>query len=343
MSADIDTVPVMADGGRADRPTGTGPMRLVGAVLHHPVLHRLGHSLLVAFGVMVLSFSVLRLSPGDPALAILGDNATPADIDQLRERLGLNGSIVTQFLDYVGPMLRLDFGESLITGQPVLDLLADSLPVTVLLIAMIMVLSFTIALLLAVPTARHRTGIFGVVFRVGTSVSLSIPVFFSGQLLILLVAIRWGWLPVGGYRPGFPGNLRDLLLPAITACGPLVPVLLRVMQASVVDTLDEAFVETAQVRGLRGRRLTVRYLLRPSLAPTIALTAYIVGSLFGAAVVLELVYNLPGVGTRLLTAVSKRDYPVVQGIVFAMGMLVVIVNLLGDIISGWLDPRARVL
>lgn len=310
-------------------------------VLHHPTLHRVKQSLLVAFGVMVVSFSVLRLTPGDPALAILGDNATLADIDALREELGLNGSAFSQFVDYAVPLFRGDFGSSIVTDQPVLDLIGASLPVTLQFITLTMVLALSFALLLAVPAAKYRFGIFGLLFRVGTSVSLSIPVFFSGQLLILLVAIRWDLLPAGGYRSGFPGNIEYLLLPALTACGPLVPILVRVLQSSVIDTMGQAFVETAQVRGLAGPRLIWRYLLRPSLAPTIALSSYIVGSLLGAAVVLELVYNLPGIGTRLLAAVFSRDYPVVQGIVLFIGILVVLVNLAADLLSGWLDPRAR--
>jgi len=313
----------------------------VSRCLHNPALHRIGQSVLVAFSVMVVSFSVLRLTPGDPALAILGDSATLADIEALREKLGLNGSAFTQFIDYAMPLFRGDFGSSIVTDQPVLDLVGASLPVTLQLITLTMVMALTIAVLLAVPAAKYRFGVFGLFFRIGTSMSLSVPVFFSGQLLILLAAIRWDLLPAGGYQAGFPGNIQYLLLPALTACGPLVPILVRVLQSSVIDTMGQAFVETAQVRGLAGPRLVWRYLLRPSLAPTIALSSYIVGSLFGTAVVLELVYNLPGIGTRLLAAVFSRDYPVVQGIVLVMGILVVLVNLVADLLSGWLDPRAR--
>lgn len=308
---------------------------------YHPITRKIGRSLLVAFGVMVLSFAVMRLTPGDPALALVGENATLADIAAMREKLGLNGPILQQFWEYAWPLLHGDLGTSIISGQPVSDLLADSLPVTLALIAFAMILALGISLLLAVPAATYRFGAPGLTFKVVTSVSLSIPVFFSGQLLILLVAINWRLFPVGGYSAEFPDALRYLFLPALTACGPLVPILLRVLQSSVIDTMGQAFVETAQVRGLTGPRLVWRYLLRPSLAPTIALTSYIVGSLFGAAVVLELVFNLPGVGTRLLAAVFSRDYPVVQGVVFVIGIMVVAINLLGDLISGWLDPRAK--
>ena len=327
----------------ADAPPGTSRRgaRWFSLVVHHPVTHRIGHAVLVAFGVLVVSFSILRLTPGDPAETILGLQATPESLAALRQQLGLNGSFLTQFFHYVGPMFHGDLGTSLQNGQSVTNIIVRSAPVTLQLIAMVMILAFGISLLLAVPVARHRAGPLGLIFRVVTSLLLSIPVFFSGLLLILLVAIHWHLLPVGGYDPQFPDNLRYLLLPAITACLALTPILLRVMQSSVADTMGEAFVETAVVRGLRGTRLDWRYLLRPSLAPTVALTAYIVGSLFGAAVVLELVFDLPGIGSQLLNAVSQRDYPVVQGIVFVMGIFVVLVNLIADLVSGALDPRAR--
>jgi peptide/nickel transport system permease protein len=311
-------------------------------VLYSAALRKTGRSLLVAFGVMVLTFSLLRLAPGDPAQGILGDTATPESIAEMRAKLGLTGSVLRQFKDYAVPLFHADLGKSIVTGQSVRGLIANALPVTLALIVLAMIFALGFSLLLAVPVARHRAGAAGLTFRVATSISLSIPVFFSGLILSLVFGLKFGLLPVGGYATAFPDNLRYLLLPAITACGPLVPILLRVLSSSVADTLDEAFVETAQVRGLRGYRLTWRYLIRPSLAPTIALSSYIIGSLFGAAIVLETVFNLPGIGSRLLTAVSARDYPVVQGVVLVLGILVVAINLAGDLLSGWLDPRARV-
>ena len=325
----------------AATPTWSIGARVYHLVVRHSITRRVAQAVLVAFGVLVVSFLILRLTPGDPAQTVLGLDATPEAIAAMRVKLGLDGSWLTQFVNYVGPMFRGDLGTSIQNGQSVTNIIWRSAPVTLQLIALTMILAVGISLLLAVPIARHRSGPWGLVFRVVTSMMISVPVFFSGLLLILLVAVHWHWLPVGGYKGSFPANLRYLILPAITACGPLMPILLRVMQSSVADTEEEAFVETAIVRGLRGPKLGWRYLLRPSIAPTIALTAYIVGSLFGAAVVLELVFNLPGIGSRLLQAVQFRDYPVVQGIVFTMGILVVLVNLAADLISAALDPRAR--
>ena len=183
-----------------------GGARTISKIVHHPVTRRLGHALLVAFGVLLVSFSILRLTPGDPAQTILGLQATPEALAALREELGLNGSLIQQFVDYVGPLLHGDLGVSLQNGQSVGDIIVKTAPVTLQLIAMTMILAFGISLALAVPVARHREGAPGLVFRVSTSVSLSIPVFFSGELLILLVAIRWQLLPVGGLRPVFSGQ-----------------------------------------------------------------------------------------------------------------------------------------
>ena len=307
----------------------------------HQLVTKIGRALLVALGVTTVSFSLLRFAPGDPAIAVLGDSATLADIEAFREELGLNGPLWRQFIDYIGPLLQGDLGRSIITGQRVNDLILDSLPVTMWLILLAMVIAFSVSLPLSVVFAKHRQDGIGLTFRVATSASLSVPVFFSGLILILLIATRVDALPVGGYSAGFPGNLRTLLLPAITLCGGLIPIFLRVLQASVSATMDEAFVESAVVRGLKGPKLTWRYLLRPSIAPTVALMTYIVGTLLGSAVVIELVFNLPGIGTRLLNAVFSRDYAVVQGVVFVIGMIVVLVNFAADVFSSLLDPRAK--
>lgn len=307
----------------------------------HQVVKKFGRALLVALGVTTVSFSLLRFAPGDPALAVLGDSATLADIEAFREELGLNGPLWRQFIDYVGPLLQGDLGRSVITGQRVNDLIFDSLPVTMALILVAMTIALSVSLPLSVVFARHRQDGVGLVFRIATSASLSIPVFFSGLLLILLIATRVDSLPVGGYSPGFPGNLRTLLLPAITLCGGLIPIFLRVLQSSVAATMEEAFVESALVRGLSGPKLTWRYLLRPSIAPTVALMTYIMGTLLGSAVVIELVFNLPGIGTRLVNAVFSRDYAVVQGVVFVIGMIVVLINFAADVLNGLLDPRAK--
>ncbi len=202
-------------------------------------------------------------------------------------------------------------------------------------------MALAMALPIGVAAALYRRAWFGQFFRIGASMLLATPVFFSGVVAILLFAIQLNIAPVAGYRGVFPLNLRYLWLPALVLCSVLVPILAGVLQSSVVDTLEQEFVESAIVRGLPRRIVIWRYLLRPSLAPTVALLGYIVGALLGAAVVVELVFNLPGIGTALIDAVVNRDYPMVQGILFVFGFIVVLVSFVSELVSGWLDPRVK--
>jgi peptide/nickel transport system permease protein len=304
-------------------------------------LRRLGRTVLVAFGVMVVAFSLIHLIPGDPVLLLLGDQATPENTAELRRALGLNGGILEQFWTYVTHVLRGDLGTSLVTHLSVTSIVARTLPVTLWLVAMTAVFGTLMSVPLALAAALARGTWFEQVFRVATSMFLGMPVFFSGLLGILLFAISLRLAPVAGYEAPFPGNLRFLWLPALVNCGVLVPILSRVLQTSLLETLEQEFVETAIVHGLPRRILVWRYLLRPSLAPTVAVLGYILGQLLGAAVVVEIIFGLPGIGTELVNGVTGRDYPVVEGIIFVFGLLVVLISFASDSISGWLDPRTR--
>lgn len=304
-------------------------------------MRSLGRALLVGFGIMVLAFMLIRFIPGDPVAILLGDQATEENIRQYREILGLDGTILEQFSAYAGGLLRGDLGKSIVTRQPVADMVALRLPVTLWLIAVTVVMALLMALPLGVVTAIYHRSWPGHLFRIFASVSIATPVFFSGVVAILLFSIQLGLAPVAGYRAGFPTNLRYLWLPALVLCSVLVPILARVLQSSIVETLEQEFVESAVVRGLPRRILVWRYLLRPSLAPTVALLGYMIGALLGAAVVVELVFNLPGIGTALIDAVLGRDYTMVQGIIFVFGIIVVLVSFLSEVISGWLDPRTK--
>jgi len=305
------------------------------------VIRSLIRALLVGFGIMVIAFTLIRLIPGDPVLILLGDQATPESIVQYRAFLGLNGTIPEQFIGYVTGVLRGDLGTSVVTRQPVIDTVTRRLPITLWLIGTTVVMALLLAMPIGVAAALHRRSWFGQVFRISASVLLATPVFFSGVLAILLFAMQLGLAPVAGYRGEFPNNLRYLWLPGLVLCTVLVPILARVLQSSIVDTLEQEFVESAVVRGLPRRILVWRYLLRPSLAPTIALLGYMIGALLGAAVVVELVFNIPGIGTALIDAVLNRDYSMVQGILFVFGFIVVLVSFVSDVISGVLDPRTK--
>ena len=299
----------------------------------------LGRAMLVAFGMMCIAFGLVRMLPGDPIQILLGENAPQQAITQMRELLGLNGSLPEQFLRYVVNLLHGDLGMSIVNRAPVSDLVARTLPVTAQLVFTTVVMASIISVPLGTAAAIYRRTRFNYVFRVLTSISVATPIFFSGLLALLLFAIQLKLAPVAGFDPTFPANLAHLWLPALVMCGTLVPVLARVIQTSVAETLDQEFVETAIVRGLPAGVRIWRYLLRPSLAPTVGLLGFIAGQLLASAVLAELVFDIPGVGRALVQAVLGRDYTVVQGIVFTFGFIVVVVSFFSDLLSGWIDPR----
>lgn len=313
------------------------------ALTHNRILTRLIRSLLVGFGVMTIAFFLLRLVPGDPIQILLGDSATPELVAQYRQNLGLDGTIVDQYIAYISNILHGNLGTSISAGVSVNTTIARSLPVTLWLIVVTMVIALGISLPLAIAAAVYRRTWFGHFFRISSSILLATPVFYSGLILLLIFAIQLKVAPVAGYKAAFPANIGYLWLPALVLCGVMVPITARVLQTSIMDTLDQEFVETAVVRGLGWIPFTWRYLLRPSLAPTVSLLGYMIGQLLSAAVVVELVFNLPGIGTSLIVeGVLLRDYPVVQGIVLVFGFIVVIVSFCSDLLSGWLDPRTQV-
>jgi len=305
-------------------------------------IYNLGKAVLVSFGVFLVMFSLIRFIPGDPVDMILGDSATEELRAEYREILGLEGSVFEQLKTSLGNIIRGDLGTSVVTKQSVNSIVKRALPPT----AWLIIVSLFISLLLAIPlgllVSLYRGRWIDKVFQIISSVLLSIPGFYMGLLLILLFALKLDILPVAGYKPGFPENLRYLWLPATTITVVMAPVLARVLQSSISNTLEQEFVETAIVRGLPRQNFIWRYLLRPSFAPTINLLGYMIGQMLGAAVVVEIVFNIPGIGTTLvIEGVLQRDYSLVQGIAFVFGIIVVIISFISESISAWLDPRGR--
>jgi peptide/nickel transport system permease protein len=313
---------------------------MMDALRRHWAVRIVARGVAVSFIVATVAFSVLRFAPGDPVLAILGDQATPAAAEEMRRRLGLDGNVLLQYLRFLGDAIQGDLGTSITSGTPVVGIIADSITPTLSLV----VLTALFALVLSVPIglrlALAPDGPFSKVFRVIASFSLATPGFFLGLLALLLFAIRWGVAPVAGFEPTLPGALAYLWLPALVICAQLVPILARVFRSSVMRTLDEEFIEAAIVRGVSRPRFYWHYLIRPSIAPTIALLGYVTGQLLGASVMIEMVFSMPGIGTRLVRAVTTRDYPTVQGILLIFGVLVVLITTLSELSIKRLDPRA---
>jgi ABC-type dipeptide/oligopeptide/nickel transport system permease component len=302
------------------------------------VASRLGRALLVTVGVVTVTFLLVRLTPGDAA-TMLCDNCTAQDVERLRDELGLRGSVPEQYATYISGFLTGDFGHSLRSRQPVADIIAARLPVTLGLVLLTSLFTVSVAVPIGLLAALRRHQWFGQAFRIGASLLVALPVYFTGVVGILIFAIALNVTRSGGLEPGFVGALGSMWLPALVLTIAIAPVAARVLQASITETLDQEFVEAAYVRDVGRFAYYWRYLLRPSLAPTIALIGYIVGTLIGSAVLIELVFNLPGMGFTLIDAVAFRDYPVVQGIVFTAGIAVVIVTASADVLAALIDPR----
>lgn len=303
------------------------------------ILRIIWRSFLVSSSVTVVAFSLMRLAPGDPVTALLGEEATDEAILQMREKLDLGGSYPEQLLKYGAKLANGNMGESIWFLAPVTTLIGQAMPVTLQL----MLVSITLVVLFSVPLAvfiaRNPAGLSAKLFLVGSSLFVSMPVFFVGLLALLVFAVWLKLAPVAGMEGNLPRAVKYLWLPSMVICFALVPILARVLIASITNTLREEFVEVAIVRGVRGFAFVWRYLIRPSVAPTLSLLSYIVGSLFASAVVIELVFNIPGTGMLLVAAVAGRDYPLVQGIVLVSGVFVVLVGTIADIITVWIDPR----
>ena len=300
---------------------------------------RILRSLSVGFWVSLIAFLMIRLSPGDPVRIALGVEATEAMVAKMRQDLGLDTNIFHQFYTFMSGIFQGDLGMSFYSGRTVTDVLGAHLPVTLMLIFSSILLGAILAVPIALAVALSKHQFVTYFFRATTSISLALPGFFLALLGLLYFGIKLNWAPSAGYQGSFPANMEYLWLPALVNCGSLVPVLSRVLHSSLMDTLDEEFVETGVIRGVSKIRFYWSYLLRPSLAPTVVLLSYMVGVMIGGTVIMETIFSLPGIGRELITAVNSKDYPVVQGIVMIFGLIVVFFSFIGDLLGYLLDRR----
>ena len=309
------------------------------AALRRTFLGRVIRSVVVAFWVMVIAFSLIRLSPGDPVRMALGADVTEEAVEEFRTQLGLDKGVLTQFWDYFSGILRGDLGYSYFSGRDVTEIVGTHLPVTLMIIGLSIGFAAIISIPLALYVAMSKSNTVNYLFRALTSISLAVPGFFLALMGLLVFGVYFNIAPAAGYEGAFPANLKYLWLPALANCGSLVPVLARVLHSSIVDTLDEEFVETGVIRGVRKGKFYWFYLLRPSLAPTVVLLSYMVGVMIGGTVIMETIFSLPGIGRELITAVDGRDYPVVQSIAMIFGLIVVFFSFVGDLTGYLLDRR----
>lgn len=305
-------------------------------------LHSVGRVAVVATGVVIMVFFLLRLVPGDPARMILGDRATDQSVAALRSQLGLDQPLWKQFLDFVTTLVtRFDTGDSLVYGESTRSLILQRAPLSLGIIGIAIVFTAFIAIPLAVTAASHRDGTLDHVIRVIPAVGMGLPTFWVGLLLILLFAVRLHWLPVGGVTSGFGGTLRGLVLPSLAVAFAAAPPLVRSLRQQLLEVLDADFVTTLSAAGVPRRRILYWHVLRNAAVPTLNLFGVNVASMIGGTLVVEKVFAVNGTGLLLFDAIGGRDFPVVQGVALYCAILVVLVTLLVDVTASRLDPSRR--
>jgi peptide/nickel transport system permease protein len=307
------------------------------------VVRRLLQGIPVLIIASIAVFLILRLVPGDPATSLAGPDATPERVDEIRGQLGLNDSLPVQYVRWVGQLLRGDLGTS-IRGLEVSRLLKDSMPSTIELA----VAAYIFAILLGIPLgvlagANPRTG-WDWALSAFTLISIGIPSFLTGILLLWIFGVELGWLPTSG-RVSFLSNpqqsLEHLILPAYALGGNLAAVLGRYTRTSVAEVMGQDYIRTARAKGLAGRQVIISHALRNSLVPVVTITALQIGAVLAGAVVVEQVFTRPGMGRLVVEAIQNRDYVVVQSTLVVLVTIFVLVNLSADLAYGFLDPRIR--
>ena len=289
--------------------------------------------------ILVVVFALVRLLPGDPASAILGDRALDADVERINRELGLDRSLPVQFAVFAKSFVTGDLGTSISLKLPVTRLIAERLPITMLLTAMAAVIALVVAIPLAFVAALRRGRAEDAAIRGAFQVGLSMPVFYMGLLLLTLFGAKLRWFPVGGYGDGFLDHLYHLFLPAVTLALSLSAILMRNLRAAIIGVLDADYVTFARSKGLRTRLILFRHILRNALISTLALFGLSIGTLLGGAVITETVFAIPGAGRLMVDSIYGRDYPVVQGLTVVLAVLVSVTFLLTDLLQAWLDPR----
>ncbi len=299
----------------------------------------------VLLGILAVVFLLIRLIPGDAVQMFLGTQVemTPQQMVELRRFFGVDKPIHAQFIDYVGRILRGDFGVSLRTARPVLDDIRQRLPLSFQLASLALLIAMAIAIPLGILSAVTRNSSFDVFTRIGGLLGLSIPNFWLGAMLILVFS-RYLHTSLGQYVPisrNPVGTLQSLYLPAIALGAAIAAILMRYIRSSLLEVLGQEYVRTARGKGLRGSAVMLRHALPNAMIPVITVLGFQMGYLLGGTVVIEEIFALPGMGRLVLQAIFQRDYPVVQGVVLVIALLFVLTNLAVDLLYAWIDPRIR--
>ena len=307
-------------------------------------VRRLIQTVIVLVLVSLIAFSLLHITPGDPALIMLGNEATQAQIDALRQELWLDRPLLAQYAHWLANVLRGDFGTSIYYHDRVTKLIVTRLPITFHLGLIAFILSTLISIPAGVISAVKRGSFLDSLITVSANIAMAVPIFWLGILGIYLFALKLGWLPVQGYTSPFDNfwlNTRQLVMPAV--CLAVVPLasLARQTRSSMLEVIRQDYIRTARSKGLRERAVITGHALKNAIIPVITLLGLQVRNLVGGSVLVETVFNIPGMGRLLVQGVFNRDFIVVQGSIMVIALVVALANLAVDISYGYFDPRIR--
>lgn len=305
------------------------------------LVRRVATSVVQLFGLALGVFILIHAAPGNPVREMLGGHATNSEVERVSARLGLDHPLPRQFVSFISDTATGHFGQSFTFAQPVGSLISQRLEPSAFLIVYGLVVAVIIGVPLAIVAALHVDGIMDNVIRTFSTVAFTMPGFWLGLVLALVFALKLSLLPVSGYASGFGGNLRSLTLPAVALGLSLLAVVVRTLRASMRKVLATEYIEAATARGLTTRRIVGKHVMRNAIMPTITVLAVNIGFLIGGTVVLEQVFEIPGLGSLLFQAVERRDYPIVETLSVLAGAVVVILGLLADVSQAFVDPRVR--
>ncbi|MDB5585752.1 MAG: dppB [Devosia sp.] len=306
------------------------------------LLIRLADAIPTIFLVLLLVFIAMRILPGDPAIAALGDMATAEQLQMFREKMGLNAPLWMQFINFVWGVLTLNMGTSMMSNQSVVGLVLYNLPYTIELTLVAMLMGLTAGVPLGVLAATHRNKLPDSGVRVFSLIGYAVPDFYLGALLLIVFALNLHWFPINGGGEGFVDRMYHVFLPALTLAMVKAAFIGRLTRTSLLEVLSKDYIRTARAKGAKENRVIYRHGLRNALLPlTTGLGLSLLATLSGS-VAIEMVFNRPGIGKLLIGAIAERDYAVIQGGVVVFAMFVVVINLLMDLLYIVVDPRIRV-
>ncbi len=309
------------------------------------LIRRVAISVVTLFLITLIVFTGVRMIPGDPARVMAGTDADEAGLQQIREKYGLNDPIPVQYFRWIRLALRGDLGESIRTRESVVKIVATKLPITIELACFSLIIAIGIAIPAGVFSAQRRNTVWDLLANAVSLCGVSIPTFWLGIMLILLVSVRLHLLPASGFVPFFQdpmGNLQRMLMPAFVLGGALAAVLMRQTRNSMIEVMTANYIRTAYSKGLAEPVVVFRHALRNGLIPIVTILGLQMGALMGGAVVTEQIFVVPGFGRLIVEAVFTRDYPLVQGVILITASSYVLINLLVDASYSLLNPRIRV-